>query len=208
MGYILKQNKAISFDLFKTMIMDFKLEASLAPANSWERHLLICGLAYSVITFCGGLRGSEGLLVQQKFLNEYLERGSSTDPLKTGKRTPHIVVPLQRRFKQEKGEKCHLLVLAAKLASGIPIRSSIELFVKSRQGLDLPMLNTSPFAFCERDGSKMAFKTMNEIILASIERIRSNDGYKNKLGIQDTDLSEDYSINRSFRRGSTTHAQN
>jgi hypothetical protein len=209
MGYILKQNKAISFDLFKAMIMDFKVEASLAPAKSWERHTLICGLAYSIITFCGGLRGSEGLLVHWKFLKKYLQRGSASDPLRTGKRTPHIVVPLQGRFKQEKGEKCHLLVLAARSDSGIPIRSSIELFVQSREGLeDLPLVNNSIFAFCEKDGSKMGFKTMNEIILGSIDRIRSDDGDKNELGIKDTDLNEDYSINRSFRRGSTTHAQN
>ena len=47
---------------------------------------------------------------------------------------------------------------------------------------------------------------MNEIILDMLETIKEEDE-DNTLGMKDHSIREEYSINRSFRRGSSTTAQ-
>ena len=59
-----------------------------------------------------------------------------------------------------------------------------------------------------RDGNKMKFSEMNEIVLERLEALQSADLRRNKLDLRDHDIREEFSINRSFRRGSSTHAQN
>ena len=48
---------------------------------------------------------------------------------------------------------------------------------------------------------------MNEIILEMIEEIKDKDE-TDKFGLKEITVREDFSINRSFRRGSTAHALN
>lgn len=208
MGYILVQNKAISIDVVKAMINQFQVSAKLEKPNSWERHEQVMGLAYTVISFCGAMRGSEGLKLHWDTLLDLLKRGSSEDSTLIGKRTPHIVIPLKGRFKQEKGEKCHLVPLANISKTGIPIRKCIELLVKSRQDLSGGINFDNEAAFNSRSGDKLRFSEMNCIILDCLEAVQASDEEENKLGLKDTDVREDYSINRSFKRGSATHAQN
>jgi hypothetical protein len=54
----------------------------------------------------------------------------------------------------------------------------------------------------------MKFSEMNEIILERVEAVQNADSRRNELDLRDLDIREEFSINRSFRRGSSTHAQN
>ena len=47
---------------------------------------------------------------------------------------------------------------------------------------------------------------MNDIILECLETVKDKD-IKNELNLSEFNIREDYSINRSFRRGSSTSAQ-
>jgi hypothetical protein len=208
MGYILVQNKAISIDVLKAMIKKFELGAKSASARSWDRHEQVMGLVYSIISFCGAMRGSEGLKLDWNTLLENISKGKEGDKTLVGKRTPHIVIPLKGRFKQEKGEKCHLIPLANITKSGIPIRKCVELLVKSRQEIGRLVDLNSDSAFNSRSGDKITFTEMNTIILDCLEAVQEEDKEDNKLGLKGIDIREDYSINRSFKRGSATHAQN
>ena len=67
-------------------------------------------------------------------------------------------------------------------------------------------INCSWF-FVHPSNRKLQFSEMNEIILEKLEIVKIKD-INNKLGLNDFDVKEDFSINRSFRRGSTTHTQN
>jgi hypothetical protein len=49
---------------------------------------------------------------------------------------------------------------------------------------------------------------MNSIIFDCLEAVQEADKEENKLGLKETEIREDFSINRSFKRGSATHAQN
>ena len=114
---------------------------------------------------------------------------------------PHVVVPLRGRFKGEQGERCHLLPLANVTASGIEIRAVLNLLIKVKSELNIQ----SPWGFTNIRGDKLTFQEMNEIILDCIEALKEEDIY-NDLGLKDVEIREDYSINISFRRGSSTHA--
>ena len=122
MGFVLKQNKAISIDLMKALIESFKTGIRKAPPGSQERQMICMGLAYSTLSFVASLRGSEGLKLDMKTLLTNLERGSNTDPQMRSRRLPpHIIIPLRGRFKGEKGEHCHLLPLSNVTSTGINI---------------------------------------------------------------------------------------
>ena len=112
---------------------------------------------------------------------------------------------LKGRFKGEIGEMCHLLPLANKTLTGIQIRSAIELLVLVRR----KMTGVSPpWAFVDYRGNKLLFWQMNEIILERLEDLKEGDEERDLLGLQELVIREEFSINRSFWRGSATHAQN
>lgn len=206
MGFVLKQNKAISIDVLKAMITSFRADIVSFDAGSWERQRLCMGLIYSIITFVASLRGSEGLKLDMEGLIGNLEQGrlqqgKATRPDRVG----HVIIPLKGRFKGEKGERCHLLPLANVTKTGIEIRSAVELMVAVRREMNQV---TCPWAFVTSSGSKMSFAQMNEIVLERLELLKESDKETNYLGLEKFNIREDFSINRSFRRGSSTHAQN
>ena len=199
MGFIIKQNKAISIHVMLAMIKSFIKTVSESEKFDVGVLPIVMGLTYSVICFCASLRGSEGLKLDFKTLLRYLDKGKVAS--KSG--PPHIIIPLRGRFKGEQGERCHLLPLANETSSGIEIRKTVELLILIRERLHI----SSPWAFVNSDGTRITFGEMNEIILDRLELLKELDE-SDILGIGDIDIREEYSINRSFRRGSSTHAQN
>ena len=138
MGFILKQNKAISIKVLKAMVDSFKLDIKnsedLKSIDTWRS---ILGLTYSVITFFASLRGSEGLKVNCSSLIKHWEKGCVTSDkvnIKKGnllaQDIPHVIIPITGRFKGEQGKRSHLLVLANQSKSGIGIRATIKLILK------------------------------------------------------------------------------
>ena len=53
----------------------------------------------------------------------------------------------------------------------------------------------------------MNFREMNNTVLEIIEEVKDGDT-RDKFELADIAIREDFSINRSFRRGSTAHALN
>ena len=205
MGFILKQDKAISIEVMLSLITSFKLGIVESEPDTWYRQRLCMGLAYSVISFCGSLRGNEGMIVDLQTLKNNLKNGDFIDD---GSRKtscpPHIIIPLRGRFKGEAGERCHMMPLANVTSSGINIRGIITVLVAARKEMKS---STSPWAFVDKEGRKLSFGEMNDIVLERLEEVKAQD-IENLLGLEDFDIREDFSINRSFRRGSETHAQN
>ncbi len=199
MGFIIKQNKAISIEVMLALIAQFKQEILGAVVGSWERHKLCMALCYSVICFHASLRGSEGLQVDWHTLMDHMEKGR----VQEGMTPAHIIIPVKGRFKGEKGERCHLLPLADISRSGVNIRKCVELLVASRREGRVNAL----WAFAGREGRKLEFGKMNEMILDQLEEIQTRDT-EDVLKLKEVNIREEYSINRSFRRGSATHAQN
>ena len=124
--------------------------------------------------------------------------------VKKSKPNPRVILPLQGRFKGERGERCHLIPFANETRSGLKPRAMIEMFVLARKEMGNIECN---WAFVNQAGEKLEFGKMNDIILERLEIIKEGD-QDDSLGLKELDIREDFSINRSFRRGSTTHAQN
>ena len=204
MGFLVKQNQAISQGVLQELVKSFVntlLDQNLGSNEKWTSAI---GLAYTVITFFASLRGSEGLKVNHSFLMKYWEHGlNSKEQPNLGKNIPpHVIVPIMGRFKGENGERCHLLALADKTSSGINIRHSIEVLLRLRTKFNI----NSIWLFTDLNGEKVAFDVMNDIILERLEQIKDKD-IEDILGLRKFNIREDFSINRSFRRGSSTAAQ-
>ena len=212
MGYVEKKNKAISIDLFFEILRMFDKAIRGTLSGSWERFKLISGLTYMVLTYAGSFRGSETLKLDWQKLVKYLNRGNVKEKgkLKRGRKhlsaeqIPHIVIPLRGRFKGEKGERAHLIPMANTTATGIPIRGTVEMFIRARnERADI----SCNWGFIDKEGKKMKFREMNEILLDIIEEIKDKDT-ENKFELKEINVREEFSINRSCRRGSSTHATN
>jgi hypothetical protein len=206
MGFILKQNKAISIEVMLALIDSFEESIKSARPRSWQRQKLCMGYSYSVISFCASLRGNEGLILDLDTLKSNLENGNyeSTDK-KAKSCPPHIIIPLRGRFKGETGERCHLMPLANITKSGINIRGAINVLIAARREMTVKRSN---WAFVDDQGEKLKFADMNDIILDQLEILKMEDSEEKLLGLNNFEIREDFSINRSFRRGSETHALN
>ena len=134
MGFILKQNQAILISILKELINEFKNSITLHGYTSQEGWYATMGYAYTIITFFATLRGSEGLKVDAFPLLKHWERGNFSKPIKYKGTNlpPHIIVPIQGRFKGEQGERCHLLALSNSTKSGIHIRNALNAALKIR----------------------------------------------------------------------------
>ena len=203
MGYILKQNKAISTNLLKAMVEQFKSDILHHVNNPKAQWRPVLGLTYTVIAFFASLRGSEALKVDFSTLMKYWEKGNyQYQGNNKGDLPPHIIIPILGRFKGEAGERCHLLPLTNVTSSGIHIRNTLKLLLNIRSTLRI----SSIWLFTNTNGSKLSFDQMNDIILDKIEVIKDSD-QNNNLDLASYNIREDFSINRSFRRGSSTTAQ-
>ena len=205
MGYIIKQDKALSIDILKALISHWIIDIENSNIGSWQRLKTCMALTYITISFVASLRGAEGLKLDLTRLKFHFINNDRKNMLKgSTKIPPHVIMPLRGRFKGEQGERCHLLPLAIESKSGIKIKATLELLIQARE--DMPHLNSS-WAFVDQNNQKLPFGIMNEWFHQGLETIKEND-FQDNLGLRSVDIREEYSINRSCRRGSSTHAQN
>ena len=184
MGYILKQDKAITIQVCQALISKFLSDASGISELNSNKMNLINGLVYTVIMFCCSLRGSEGLKLDLQSLRKHFNKGDGP-----GASVPHVVIPLRGRFKGKKGER-HLIPVANETESGIKICESLALLLAMR--LEHPSNN--PWAFINFDGSKTSFAEMNKIVLERLEQVKDED-VDNSLDIPSSDsIRELYSL--------------
>ena len=204
MGYIIKQDKALSIHILKALISHWVTEIESSEKGTWDRLKTCMILCYTTISFAASLRGAEGLKLDFQQLKSHIENNGNSGGSRKAIIPPHVIVPLRGRFKGETGERCHLLPLANKSRSGIQIRGALELLIQGRE--ELPHL-TSTWGFVNQENQKLSFSEMNELFHEGLESIKEND-HRDSLGLRSMDIREVYSINRSCRRGSSTHAQN
>lgn len=204
MGYILKQNQAITTTMLRGLVNLFKEDIKNLDCTSPECWNAVLGFTYSLISYFASLRGNETLKVHYNTLTKYWDKGNTTTSklIKGSLTPPHVIVPIMGRFKGEQGERCHLLALSSYTSSGFNIRKGIEVLISMRRIWNI----NSVWLFTDVKGNKLQFDKMNDIFLDKLEVLKSTDTeVANELA--EFNIREDFSINRSFRRGSSTAAQ-
>ena len=108
----------------------------------------------------------------------------------------HVVIPLLGRFKNEDGERWHLMVSVPITTSGIQARKWIErlasVLAKERKGL-------GP-AFCNAKGEMIRYAWFDKKIVEEVKQVQLSHTNLIDAG---TDVADNFSICRSIRKGST-----
>jgi hypothetical protein len=149
--------------------------------------------AFALIAFCGSFRGSEVFLTDLHGLRKGME-----DTKRLGR--DHVVIPLLGRFKGEQNSRYHLSPLASVTSSGLQVREWVERLIEVRwqEG------RVRGPAFCNKAGevaSSYAYYT------GFVERLLVLQAARPELIPSDVDISEQFGLSRSFRRGSTSVAR-
>jgi hypothetical protein len=194
MGAIYKPNLALTSALMVVYLEVVQARINEATSEK-EGHLWTSLGAYSVLCFCGSLRGNEGFLLDLYGLRLYLDEGREPQCLK-----PHVVAPLLGRFKNEIGERgYHLVLLAPVTQSGLRVRYWLEALVKVR----VEEGRTRGPAFCDEEGWIAYSGTYESRFFEILTEIQ---GVSPDLIPALVDVVEDYGIGCSFHQGSDSEA--
>jgi hypothetical protein len=195
MGRQVESNWGLDYCILLKILFNLEEEFNdEACSVSRKRNIIMLG-SYLVITFVCALRGNEGFLVESDGLQRMIEVGKKEDELDLR----HVVIPLLGRFKNEDGEKWHVMVSVNKSNSGIEIRKWIERLVRL---LLLERKGMGP-AFCTKAGETLDYSTMNTWFIRELEQVQKAEP---TLVDQTIDIADHYSIFRSLRKGSTARA--
>ena len=194
MGRQTKPNIALDYKILHMILNQFEGEiVSDEVPSERKRWLVMCGTLL-LLGFVLSLRGPECFMVEAHGLISHLHYG--TEP---NENIPFIVIPLLGKFKNEDGERWHLMLLVSRSASGFEIRKWVESLVHI---LKLEK-NTSGPAFCCPDGTLLRSMDVDLEFHASLERIQIECPHLIEPGLE---VRETFSIFRSLRRGSTSRA--
>lgn len=190
MGQEVRQDWAIPLPAMHALV-DL-LEKEWAEATRvLEKTLLASIAAYSLIAFCGSFRGNEVFLTDLYGLRKYCQDLEGKD---------YVIIPLLGRFKGETHARYHLAPLAAMTDSGLPVRRWVERLVSVR---DQEGKRQGP-AFCDAAGGIAESYAYESAILARLVVVQEKS--PDIIG-PEVDLTEEFGISRSFRRGSTSTAR-
>ena len=192
MGRQTKRNIALDYIILHLILKN--IEDSLdSPGTSTaqSRWLTMVG-AYLQIVFVLSLRGNEGFVVEAGGIIGHLGHGREQD-----EETPFVIVPLLGRFKNEDGEKWHLMMSVSITGSGFKVRAWVE---RLAQILEAEGKTSGP-AFCHPSGRALRSSDVDSEFHTQLELVQEQ---RPDLIPTTVDIREDYSVFRSLRRGSTS----
>lgn len=125
-------------------------------------------------------------MIERSDLINYVEKGRLDQEI------CHVVVPLFGRFKGETGKRCHLLLLANVINSGIQMRKWVERAVAL---LKLEGHQGAGPAICESDGLPISSLVLDEFFKSQVQKVQTSKPYviDSKVTVFD-----DFGIFRSF----------
>jgi hypothetical protein len=191
MGEIIRPDRALPVDVLKVVMA--VLDKEWEESNTF--HLAIAREAsFYLITFCCALRGEEVVLTDLFGTQKYWEQGSQSTE-------SHVVVALLGRFKGETGEVYHLLPIVSVTNRGLEPRKWIGRLLTIYQNLGI---NHGPL-FRTQTGQRMKARDFEPKFFDRLEYVKA---VKPHLLNSVEDVSEEFGVFRSFRRGATSEAVN
>ena len=196
LGRQTKSNWGLDYKVLHIMLNNLEAALEENETTKTERRNLIMLGSFMLIGFVCGLRGNEIFLVEAEGIQKMIDRGKVEDETKL----EHVVIPLLGRFKNEDGERWHLMVSVPVTNSKFRVRKWIEKLVgilkEERRGL-------GP-AFCDDEGNMLSYSWLDERFVEEVKRVQSSHPH---LIDPESDVSENFSIYRSIRKGSTARTK-
>lgn len=198
MGKQTKSNMPLDYKVLHLILKSFELEMQMIGTNSKrKRWITMCG-SFLLLGFVLSLRGNEGFMVETHGLVSHLHYGLDSD-LDEEDEISFIIIPLLGRFKNEEGERWHLMMSASTTGSGFEVRKWVEQLAE----ILVTEGHISGPAFCHENGKSIRAFEIDEEFHDQLEKIQIE---KPHLIESKLDVREWFSIHRSLRRGSTARA--
>lgn len=150
---------------------------------------------FLVVAFGLGLRGEEVVKADVAGFLTYFDAGRDHAT------HPHVMIPLQGRFKGETGERWHLLPIVWKTRSGIEVGAWAS---RMRASLE-ERRRYHGFIFSNAKGKQAKASTLEARFFEQLNFVRAR--HPNQFA-PNVSIEDDYGIARSCRRGSSTEAAN
>jgi hypothetical protein len=152
---------------------------------------------FGVLVFCGALRGEEVPLMDFESTKEFTMSGLE-HPEDAKK---HAVIALHGRFKNELGERCHLMPVVSVTSSGLMPTKWIKRMI---DWYDQTGVTRGPVF---RNGSGMRARQSQFVYSIFSRLVRVSEERPSLFPDKRVDILTDYSTRRSFRRGATSRAE-
>ena len=108
---MVKQELGISIELIHALMSRYEARWETAGQNRKRQEEVLFPALFCIVAFCCALRGEEVPMMSLSGIVQHLN-----DAINHG--TPHVVIALVGRFKNETSEKKHLMPIVMKARSG------------------------------------------------------------------------------------------
>ena len=192
MGDIRRPDTAISGKVMHQLMKRVDVDFYDTEDVLLQRFVIRAGYFF-LAAYIGSLRGEEVPRVLRKhFCDLNVEALASP--------TPHCVLPLYGRFKNDKGvPRCYLFRITAKSKSGLNMEKWTRRIMASEARSE------TVYLFANLNGSKESGAVYEPYLFAKLKAIQEEE---RGLIPKSLEVAEAYGISRSFRRGSVTEAGN
>jgi hypothetical protein len=194
MGEEVRSDYALSIKVLHKILGN--LDVRWREATTAPRKKEIVEIAFFLLlTFCLGLRGEEVVKMDIGGFFTYFEAGRNHSE------HPHVMVPLQGRFKGETGERWHLLPIVWRTRSGL----EVGVWATRMRDSLLERGRVHGFVFANSRGKQAKASAYEPRFFEQLNFVRGRHRDLFPPGIV---VEDDYGLSRSGRRGSATEAAN
>jgi hypothetical protein len=194
-----KQDAAISIHvmLAKQALLEEEWQQAVAAGSLAGQRETAENAAFFLFLYCGSLRGFEGPKVMLRELRtQIVEPGTPA----AARLTPHVGLPLSGRFKARSQEQQTILIpIAYRTASGLEpgVWAQRLVGILERFGV------TRGWAFQTPEGEQRAMQSFEDKFMELLLRVQQTEP---DLFPGTVDVTEDFHLGRSHRRGATSRA--
>ena len=200
MGDMVKQDLGISIELIHALMSRYEVRWEAAGQNRRRQQEVLFPALFCIVAFCCALRGEEVPMMSLSGIVQHLN-----DAINHG--TPHVVIALVGRFKNETSEQKHLMPIVMETRSGLQPGRWVLQMVNWYKEIGI----MSGWVFRKGEITRMIESTKgrqsdveNDILSEILNIQQETEGIVGKK----VDVFDEYGLSRSFRRGSDTHAIN
>ena len=198
MGRQTKSNMPLDYKVLHVILSNMEKELNDSETEKdRKRWIIMCATLY-LLGFVLSLRGPECFMIEAHGLITHLHYGVLGDDLDKNERS-FVVVPLLGRFKNEEGERWHLMLSVSVTGSGFHVRKWVERLA----GILVEEGHTAGPAFCDKNGKCLRSYQLDEEFHKQLELVQASHPHLIESRL---DVMEWFSIFRSLRRGSTARA--